>query len=67
MTAIDQPVEIVNGLVHGVAPDTILAEFDWIDRPPRRKPSPHCLTPVPLRSPRTRSTSRTLCERGVDI
>ena len=30
----EQPADIVNGLVHGVAPDTILAEFDWIDRPP---------------------------------
>ena len=30
----EEPADIVNGLVHGIAPDTILAEFDWINRPP---------------------------------
>ena len=29
----EQPAKIVNDLVHGVAPYTILAEFNWIDRP----------------------------------
>ena len=32
--AVEQPADIVNGLVHCIAPDTVLAEFDWIDRPP---------------------------------
>ena len=29
----EQPADIVNGLVHGVDPETILTELDWIDRP----------------------------------
>ena len=29
----EQPADIVNGLVHGVGPETTLAEFDWIDGP----------------------------------
>ena len=30
----EQPADIVNRLVNGVDPETILAELDWIDRPP---------------------------------
>ena len=30
----EEPADIVNGLVHEAGPDTVLAEFDWIDRPP---------------------------------
>ncbi len=30
----EEPADMVNGLVHGAGPDTVLAEFDCIDRPP---------------------------------
>ena len=30
----EQSADIVNGLVHCIAPDTVVAEFDWVDRPP---------------------------------
>ena len=33
----EEPADIVNGLVHEACPDTVLAEFDWIDRPPVEK------------------------------
>ena len=46
----EQPTDIVSGLVNGVGPDTILAEFDWNDRPPAEEtlatvPSIYCIGP----------------------
>ena len=34
MEPAEEPADIVNGLDHGADPDSVLAEFDWIDRPP---------------------------------
>ena len=33
----EQRTGVVNGLVDGIAPDAMLAEFDWIARPPEQE------------------------------
>ncbi|MDD9997892.1 MAG: hypothetical protein OXI95_02910 [bacterium] len=30
----EQPADVERGLIYAASPDTVLAEFDWIDRPP---------------------------------
>ena len=51
----------------GVDSDTNLAESDWIDRPPRRKPLAALLDATANAFGETRSTTQTLCEHGVGI
>ena len=36
----EEPADVVNGLVHGVGPDSVLTEVDWIDL----SPAVECLT-----------------------